>query len=129
MSINERLSAAGLSEEFDTAAFADDEAKIRQLLLRLDLDADAATRTMAWVRDSPYSPYNRHPIDLPPELKADARLSSLDRRSVRIIQHLFDSHGGAGTESCAWKDCDKHALKGSAFCGHCAQMNAPSTDK
>src|SRR4051812_4862258 len=116
MSLIERLSEAGLSKEFDKAAFADDEIKLRELLTRVDLDADSIEKTLEWIRSSPYSPFNKHPVRLSPELKADSRLSSVDQGSARIIQHLFDSHGGTGDKSCVWKDCGRPALKGSAFC-------------
>ncbi|BAV34404.1 hypothetical protein SCL_2115 [Sulfuricaulis limicola] len=59
MTVNERLFEAGLMEEFDKAAFVHDEAKIREVLAKVDLGPEAADKVIEWVKNSPHSMYRK----------------------------------------------------------------------
>ena len=57
MTVNERLSAAGLLDEFDKVAYAQDEDGITAILAKVDLGNESASEVIAWIKSSPHSPY------------------------------------------------------------------------
>jgi len=59
MTVNERLFEAGLLEQFDSAAYAYDDARMREILARVDLGDEAADGIINWVKTSPHSMYRR----------------------------------------------------------------------
>jgi hypothetical protein len=59
MTVNERLAEAGLLYQFDEAAFAHDEEKIRDVLALVDLGDGAAGHIIEWIKSSPHSMYRK----------------------------------------------------------------------
>jgi len=59
MTVNERLVAAGLLGEFENAAFAHDDERIRDVLAKVDLGDDSATAIIEWIKTSPASMYRK----------------------------------------------------------------------
>ena len=59
MTVNERLVAAGLLDDFDQAAYANNESKMRAVLAKVDLGEEAGTAIVEWVRTSPHSTYRK----------------------------------------------------------------------
>ena len=57
MTVNERLFVAGVLEEFDRAAFAKNDDKIRDVLAQVDIGDEDADKIIEWVKNSPYSMY------------------------------------------------------------------------
>jgi hypothetical protein len=110
---------AGLTEPFEEAAANSDPSQMSNVLLQAGFSQSEITHTIHWLFTSPYSPFNRSPLNLAPELTADPRMAKLPTPNQRIIQHLHEQHGGAGPDTCLKNGCTQRALNGLAFCAYC----------
>lgn len=123
-----RVIQAGLTEPFEEAATNGDPSRMSTVLLQAGFSQSEVMQTIHWLFTSPYSPFNRSPLNLAPELASDARLSELPIPDQRIIQHLYEQHGGSGAETCLKNGCNQRALNDLAFCAYCTHTlsNPPS---
>src|SRR5215471_9364750 len=124
MTVNERLFTAGLLDAFDRAAERHDSVELTRILKEVSLSDADIDGVLKWLAQSPYSHFNHSPLVLSPELLSDKRIVALQPQEQRIIQHLFQKHGGSSSASCARSGCKQRALADLAYCAFCAHSFA-----
>ena len=122
--LSELLEEAGLSSAYDQAVDRKDWDAFRRVFRQLQWTDEQTEEHWNWVWHSPHSCHNTDPIRLAPEVIRDSRITTLRDRDQRIVQYLFEEYGGLGAEGCLWDGCGRPALRGLAFCPHCAVVHA-----